>query len=90
MTTVQRVAPTSPDSPALEFDGIGMTFPDGTHAVDEVSFSVARGEFVTVVGPSGCGKSTLLKIAAGLLDADAWHGRSSTVSGSGTCSRIRR
>ena len=53
---------------ALSFDGIGMVFPDGTEALKDVSFSVDRGEFVTVVGPSGCGKSTLLKIASGLLD----------------------
>jgi NitT/TauT family transport system ATP-binding protein len=45
-----------------------MTFPDGTHAVDDVSLDVRPGEFVTIVGPSGCGKSTLLKIASGLLD----------------------
>jgi len=54
---------------ALAFDHVGMTFPDGTRAVDEVTFSVDRGEFVTVVGPSGCGKSTLLRIASGLLTA---------------------
>jgi NitT/TauT family transport system ATP-binding protein len=54
---------------ALAFEGVGMTFPDGTHAIDEVSFAVERGEFVTVVGPSGCGKSTLLRIASGLLEA---------------------
>jgi NitT/TauT family transport system ATP-binding protein len=45
-----------------------MVFPDGTHALDDVSFSVAPGEFVTVVGPSGCGKSTLLRIASGLTE----------------------
>ena len=52
----------------LSFDRIGMVFPDGTEAVGEVTFTVAKGEFVTVVGPSGCGKSTLLKIASGLLE----------------------
>ena len=55
----------------LSFDGIGMTFPDGTEALQDITFSVDRGEFVTVVGPSGCGKSTLLKIASGLLDPTA-------------------
>jgi NitT/TauT family transport system ATP-binding protein len=52
---------------ALSFRNISMTFPDGTHALDHVSFGVAKGEFVTIVGPSGCGKSTILKIASGLL-----------------------
>ena len=53
---------------ALAFDGIGMVFPDGTEALRNITFSVDKGDFVTVVGPSGCGKSTLLRIAAGLLE----------------------
>ncbi len=53
---------------ALSFRDISMTFPDGTEALQDISFSVNRGEFITIVGPSGCGKSTLLKIASGLLD----------------------
>lgn len=53
--------------PALSCDRIGMVFPDGTEALKDVSFSVSKGEFITVVGPSGCGKSTLLRIVAGLL-----------------------
>ena len=51
----------------LVFDGIGMTYPDGTEALADISFSVEPGELVTVVGPSGCGKSTLLRLASGLL-----------------------
>lgn len=36
-------------------------------AIRDVTFSIATGEFVSIVGPSGCGKSTLLNILAGLL-----------------------
>lgn len=54
------------NSPYLTFEGVGMRFPDGTEALDDVTFSVNPGEFVTVVGPSGCGKSTLLRIASNL------------------------
>jgi NitT/TauT family transport system ATP-binding protein len=67
MTEVK--SPTSTNvtaTPALSFDHVSMVFPDGTHALDDVSCSVRAGELVTVVGPSGCGKSTLLRIAAGL------------------------
>ena len=40
---------------------------DQVTALEDVSLSIARNEFVTLVGPSGCGKSTLLRIVAGLI-----------------------
>jgi NitT/TauT family transport system ATP-binding protein len=38
-----------------------------TLALDDIAFSVARREFISVIGPSGCGKTTLLRILAGLI-----------------------
>lgn len=35
--------------------------------IDDISFKVNKGEFVSIIGPSGCGKSTLLRIIAGLV-----------------------
>jgi multiple sugar transport system ATP-binding protein len=51
---------------AIELDSVTKDFPDGTRAVDDVSLSVADGEFMILVGPSGCGKTTALRMVAGL------------------------
>ena len=54
-------------APALEFEGAGAVYGDGTVAVSGLDMSIARGEPVAIIGPSGCGKSTTLLMAAGLL-----------------------
>ncbi len=65
------MTPADAASPALAFDDVsrdfavpgGITYP----ALERVSFTVGRGEFLALVGPTGCGKSTILSLAAGLL-----------------------
>ena len=50
----------------LQLSGVTRSFA-GVVAVDNVSFEVARGEFVTLLGPSGCGKTSTLRLIAGFL-----------------------
>jgi NitT/TauT family transport system ATP-binding protein len=73
VSTSNRVTllPQAEGGPALlVVDDIIMRFgsaEDGVTALDNVSFTVAPGEFLAVIGPSGCGKSTLFNIIGGLL-----------------------
>ncbi len=63
-------APKSTEAPAISLENVTKTFRMGdveVRALNDVSFSVAEGEFVAITGPSGSGKSTALQLI-GLLD----------------------
>ena len=66
-------------APMVELRGVTKRFGDVT-AVEEASFSVGRGDFLTILGPSGSGKSTLLRMIAGFDTPSSGeifiHGRS--------------
>ena len=53
----------------VELVGVTKTFGE-TIAVDNVSLSVGKGEFITLLGPSGCGKTTTLRLIAGFIFPD--------------------
>jgi len=58
---------------AVQLDDIDKRFLGRSgvvQALQQISLTVAEGEFVSFIGPSGCGKTTLLRLVAGLLDAD--------------------
>ena len=59
--------------PALSVRNVSLTYGETTkHLVlDDISFDVREGEFLSIVGPSGCGKTTLLRLLAGLLPASS-------------------
>jgi len=58
-------AVTQSTAPGIEVSGLAVRY-GGVAAVQDVSFTVGRGEFVTLLGPSGCGKTTTLRAIAGL------------------------
>lgn len=51
----------------IEAKGTGMEFPGPVVALDDATFNIRQGEFVSLIGPSGCGKSTLLRLVSGLI-----------------------
>jgi len=55
----------------LSLYAVAKRFSNGTQALRDLSFTVAPGEFVSLLGPSGCGKSTALRLAANLLTPDS-------------------
>lgn len=57
-------------SPKLSVRNLEKTF-DGKKVLNNLSFDLLEGEFLSILGPSGCGKTTLLRILIGLESADS-------------------
>jgi branched-chain amino acid transport system ATP-binding protein len=76
---------------ALALEDLAVRF-GGVHAVDGVTVSIGRGEFVGLIGPNGAGKTTLIRIVAGAVKPD--RGRvvlaGNDVTRNSTASRVRK
>ncbi|MEX2143430.1 MAG: phosphonate ABC transporter ATP-binding protein [Anaerolineales bacterium] len=78
----------------LKVEHLTMVYPDGTVALQDVSFEVQSGEFMGVIGLSGSGKSTLLRCINRLLEPTEgriiWEGQDITHVGQNELRRVRR
>ena len=59
------------DAPPLVIHGITKNYRGGFRAVDDLSFTVHRGQVLGLLGPNGAGKTTALRMVTGLLRPDA-------------------
>src|SRR5690606_20030759 len=59
--------PAKLEQPILRFEGIGKTF-GNVVALEDITLTVDKGEFLTLLGPSGSGKTTLLNIISGTAE----------------------
>lgn len=55
--------------PNISFQNVKKVYPNGTYALDGVSFEINQGDFIAIMGESGGGKTTLLKLIAGIEHA---------------------
>jgi NitT/TauT family transport system ATP-binding protein len=66
--------PVRAPSSAISVDGVSVAFERNGRrvaALEDITFSIGAGQFVSILGPSGCGKSTLLKVISGALTPTA-------------------
>ena len=53
----------------LKIDNLSKEYKGGTKALSNISFSINKGEFISIIGPSGAGKSTLLRCINKMIDS---------------------
>ncbi|WP_407330467.1 ABC transporter ATP-binding protein [Enterovibrio sp. 27052020O] len=63
--------PASETTPLLSIEGLTYSYDGEKNALEDVTFSVNRGEIVSVLGKNGSGKSTITKLVMGVLEPDA-------------------
>jgi putative ABC transport system ATP-binding protein len=94
---VEADQPADPNMPLIRLDHVSKVFQgdadEETHALDDVTVDIQRGDYVAVSGPSGCGKSTFLSMLA-LLDSPSsgryWlNGRATDRLSPGERARVR-
>jgi NitT/TauT family transport system ATP-binding protein len=65
------VAPAAASPVRISFDRVSVDFPTQhgpMRVLDDVSFEIRNGEFVSIIGPSGCGKTTMMNIVGGFVE----------------------
>ena len=61
--------PDMPDAPAIEFDGVSFSYGGSAEAaLEDISFSLARGQTLGIIGETGSGKSTLIRLLMRFYD----------------------
>ncbi|MGV3494807.1 MAG: ABC transporter ATP-binding protein [Ramlibacter sp.] len=76
-TAVLSSAPAAqaPEAPVrIRFENVSVDFPTShgpMRVLDDVSFEIRNGEFVSIIGPSGCGKTTMMNIVGGFVEPTA-------------------
>lgn len=68
VATQHSEAPTPPPAGLIQLRRVSFAYPDGTLALEEVSFRLEPGDRVALVGPSGAGKTTIAHLTLGLLE----------------------
>lgn len=69
----RTITPQSSSNSLLEFKNITYSYDGEKNALNDVSFTIRRGEFLSILGKNGSGKSTLSKLVMGVIEPDKGH-----------------